>query len=469
MSHWQHLKYAAGISFILSFYAVAGLIVYYLGPALGLTLDQRIILIGLILLTWPFALLINHYRKKKQKAAEAAAEEAAPSSEQRQSRPSTRTYDELTEGAEETAAWLRHSKLGNKKGDAIYSLPWFLVAGPVASGKTSLLLSGELDFQTLPSQRHSDQKLIRPTRDCHWRVTDSAVLLDTAGRYQTEGAEQDEWAALIDTAKKYRKSRPLDGMVIAVNAAQIVSSADPDIEQQAKLMRARLDEVIQKIECRIPVYLVFTHMDLIEGFDEFFYSISRAERSQVWGATIPLEHSQNAHARFDVEFDQLSAALMRRRLARLAESKDPGEQLSIFDFPLHFAETRRKLGLFASSLFRPNPFSEKPLLRGFYFTSSATDSQRGEAKMASDGFFTEGLLKDVLMRDRNLAESFQESKKNPHRLRNILATAALALLFFITVGMIVSFISNRSLIAEANERGHRVDEIARANVNKDPA
>ncbi len=467
MSHWYQLKSAIGISFILSFYAAAGLIVYYLGPALGLTLDQRIILIGLILLTWPFALVINHYRRKRQKKLEAEAHEFAPDSEKQPS--PARSYDELNEGAEETAEWLRKSRLGEKRGDAVYSLPWFLVAGPPASGKTSLLLSGGLDFQTLPSQRHSDQKLIRPTRDCQWRVTDSCVLLDTAGRYQTEGADQDEWSALIEVAKKYRKSRPLDGVLIAVNAAQVISSADTVIEQQAKLMRSRLDEVTERIGCKVPIYLVFTHLDLIEGFDEFFYVLNRAERSQVWGATIPLEKSQNAHALFDVEFDHLSNALVRHRLMRLAASKDSAEQLSIFDFPLHFSETRRKLGLFTSSLFRPNPFSEKPLLRGFYFTSSATEGDRGEAKTASEGFFTERFFKDVLLRDKSLAESFQASKKNPHRLRNILAAAALALLFFVAVGMIVSFVSNRALIAEANERGHRVDEIARANVNKDPA
>jgi type VI secretion system protein ImpL len=91
--------------------------------------------------------------------------------------------------------------------EAIYKLPWFLIAGPPKSGKTSILLSSGLDYQALPSQRHSDSNLILPTRDCTWRVTDSTVNIDTAGRYQTEGPDADEWSALIETVKKYRKNR----------------------------------------------------------------------------------------------------------------------------------------------------------------------------------------------------------------------------------------------------------------------
>jgi type VI secretion system protein ImpL len=87
-----------------------------------------------------------------------------------------------------------------------------MVTGPPSSGKTSLVLTSGLAFNALPSQRRSDQNLLRPTVSCEWRVTDDCVLLDTAGRYQLEGPDQSEWRALIDVLKKYRQQRPLDGM-----------------------------------------------------------------------------------------------------------------------------------------------------------------------------------------------------------------------------------------------------------------
>ncbi|HYP28094.1 MAG TPA: type VI secretion system membrane subunit TssM [Blastocatellia bacterium] len=489
-SRWTDLRYALGLSFYLTLYSSASMIVYYFGPYLGLTgYAERFILIGLILLTWPFAILIGYFRKRKekreQKALEAADASSSPKAARAELSAPARTYEELTRSAEEAVQWLRSTKLAAaKNSDAVYSLPWFLVSGLPESGKTSLLLSAGLDFQALPSQRRADQNIVRPTRDCEWRVTDSSVLIDTAGRYQTEGPDQDEWSALIELLKKHRKNRPLDGMVIAVSAVRVLSFSEPEIEQQAKTLRARLDEVIRRAQNRFPVYLVFTHLDKIKGFEDFFRPFTRAERAQVWGATIPLDQSQNAHALFDVEFDYLYDALMRRRLVRLGAPARADEQLRVFDFPLFFGETRRKLGLFASALFRPNPFSEKPLMRGFYFTgtpsngkpsagapsragASEPDGEAEQVQTAGEGYFTEHFFKDVLMRDKDLAASFQTAEQNPHRLRNILLGVGAALLLTLSIGMIVSFVGNKILIRDAVARASEVERIKTADIGKD--
>jgi type VI secretion system protein ImpL len=498
-SHKEQLKQAMHITLYVSLYSIACAMVFFLGPLIGITLPYQIVLVLLILLTWPFAIAVNHSRNRR-------APQKTPGGKAAGKRPNSgaplRAYDELTRGAEEAVQWLRGSRLAtSKSGDAIYKLPWFLFAGSPNSGKTSLLLSAGLDFQALPSQRQTDLNLIRPTPDAVWRVTNSTINIDTAGRYQSEGADGDEWAALVETVKKHRRERPLDGFVVAVDAARLFVCKDTEIEQQAKILRARLDEVIQRTELRFPVYLVFTHMDWLEGFEDFFKPFEAAERAQVWGATIPLEKSANAHALFDVEFDHLYDALMRRRLVRLGLPAPAREQLRIFNFPLAFAETRRKLGLFTSSLFRPNPFRENPLLRGFYLTSSAagsskakikapsaavkaavttaslvktavltaekTDEKTDEVKAAGQGYFTERLFKDVLLRDKELAESFLLNRRKPLPLPAICAGAAGVLCFLLFVGVIVSYFSNRKLLGEARELGLRLEEINRQDGAKD--
>jgi len=494
-SHKDQIRHALNITMYVSLYTVACLLIFFLGSWVGIALPYQIALVALILLTWPFAIAINHYRKKKERQKSGNA--AAKSSRSDGLTAPVRSSDELTRGAEEVVQWLDSTKLAAAKtSDAIYKLPWFVIAGPSSSGKTSLLLSSRLDFQALPSQRRADLNLIRPTRDCVWRVTDSAINIDTAGRYQSEGPDGEEWSSLLETIKKHRRNRPIDGLVISVDAARVLNCNDAEIEQQAKILRARLDEAIGRTQARFPVYLVFTHLDSIEGFEDFFSPFSAEDRSQVWGATIPLEQSQNAHALFDVEFDHLYDALMRRRLVRLGVPAPPAEQLRVFNFPLSFGESRRKLGLFTSALFRPNPFSENPLLRGFYFSSSATggrskartqsvvakpsvttatlvkpepEEEVEEAKAAGQGYFTERLFKDVLHRDRDLAQSFLLNRKKPLPVRNILAAAAGAILFLFTVGVVVSYFSNGSFIDDARERGLRVEEINRIDNSKDQA
>ncbi len=394
-----------------------------------------------------------------------------------------RTSEEVTRDAEEAVQWLRSSRLGDSNArDAVYGLPWYLVAGPPASGKTSLILASGLSFQTLPSQRSAEQNMVRPTQHCEWRVTDSAVLLDTTGRYQTEGPQRDEWAGLVETIKKHRKDRPFDGMLVIADAEKILRSSEAEIEQQAKVMRARLDDLMQRARARFPVYLIFTHADVIEGFREFFTSKSGDGRSQVWGTTIPLNKSQNAHALFDVEFDLLYDSLMKKRLRRLGVHAPPAEQLRVFNFPHNFAEARSRLGLFTSFLFRPNPFSESPLLRGFYFSANVAGAGGGRAAAVEPdgdgdergahavgrGYFTEKFFREVILQDKDLAASFQAYQKRPPRLRNILLIFGAILLTIFLALSVVSYLGNRKLIADATERGTRVDEITRADVGHDP-
>ncbi|MFX5726675.1 type VI secretion protein IcmF/TssM N-terminal domain-containing protein, partial [Acinetobacter baumannii] len=62
----------------------------------------------------------------------------------------------------------------------------------------------------------------------------------------------------------------------------------------------------------------------------------------VWGATIPLEKSEQAHTLFDEEFNLLQNSIMKRRLMRLSAPFPPVRQLKIFNFPLHFGSARKK-------------------------------------------------------------------------------------------------------------------------------
>src|SRR5689334_2566909 len=251
----QHLRRVLQITLYVLLYSIVCLMVLFLGSLLRITLPYQIVLVVLILLTLPFAMAVNHYRNRQ--TASKAANRPAKSGKSASVSAPVRVYDELTRGAEEVVQWLRSTKLAaSKSGDAIYKLPWFLVAGSAKSGKTSLLLSAELDFQALPSQRQTDLNLIRPTPDLVWRVTNSTINIDTAGRYQSEDADGDECSSLIETVKKHRRERPLDGFVVAVDAARVFTCKDTEVEQKAKILRARLDEVIQRTQVRFPVYLV---------------------------------------------------------------------------------------------------------------------------------------------------------------------------------------------------------------------
>ena len=462
----------------MSFYGIVGLIVYML-PTTTVGNPTKIVIIALVLLTIPFALLIGFLgarrSKKKAEKAEAAAatspeaqaSETAPSNggPQKLAAPSG-NYADLSGGAEEVAQFLKSSNLGVGK-DAIYALPWYLVAGVPKSGKSSLVVSSNLNFQTLPSQRQSEQKLIRPTRGVDWRVTSDAVFVDTAGRYQTEGVDSDEWGALLETVKKYRPNRPIDGFLLVVDVGRVIQANERDAEEMAKVLRSRLDEATQRLKTRFPVYVVFTNADAIEGFRDSFSSSKGEDKSLVWGSTIPLEKSDNAQALFDGEFEVLHNSVMKRRLLRLSAPFPAVRQLRIFNFPLHFGSARRKLGAFISTLFRPNPFSESPFLRGFYFTAAPAGKSSSNGPQAVGGsYFTERFFRDVVLRDKDLVKTFIAQRKRAPIFGWFLTILVAFITIFLLAMSGISLASNRAMLNEAKDKGEKVLTIVRSDAGK---
>jgi type VI secretion system protein ImpL len=464
----SQLKTAVMISSLVGVYGISVLIIWLLGPSIGFGTLGQIALSALVLITLPIAFVINYYRKRRKNQS---AEHQNPKSPQRATQLSapTGTYEEITRGAEEVVQWLQATKLNGKRtGDTVFALPWFMISGPPASGKTSLLLSSGLDFHSLPSQRAADQNLIRPTRNSEWRMTDSAVFIDTAGRYQSDGRERDEWAALLETIKRHRKARPLDGYVIAINAAAILGLNDIQVEQHAKIMRARLDEAAQRLQTRFPVYLVFTHVDAIEGFADFFRAFTSAERQQVWGVTILLAQQKNANSVFDQEFDQLYARLMRRRALHLStRASSSSEQLRILKYPGRFRRARKRLGHFTTALFRPNPFSESPLFRGFYFVSNGEVAVGGR-HLQGEEYFTHNFFKDVLLRDKDIVAASRVQAQTPWLKRVAVTTCAAAVVLAIFSGMVTSFFRNRQLIANARAVGQELMKLRQETSRKTP-
>jgi type VI secretion system protein ImpL len=473
--HTDQLKYAFGLGGMLSFYGIVSVVIYML--PIDIYAWQRIAIIVFVLLTLPFALLIMFIMarraKKKRQREEAAPVQAAEStpSENAPQKLTTPTgnFGDLNSSFEEAVQFLKTSNLGQSGKDAVYSLPWYIVAGTPRSGKSSLVMGSNLNFQTLPSQRQSEQKVLRPTANIDWRVTSDAVFVDTAGRYQTEGVDGEEWASLLETVKKYRSNRPLDGFLLVVDAEKILKADERQAEEMAKVLRARLDEAVQRLKVKFPVYLVFTHADSIEGFRDSFSASKNEDKTLVWGATIPLEKSENAQALFDGEYEVLQNSIMKRRIARLSAPFPPVRQLRIFNFPLHFGSGRRKFGAFVNALFRPNPFSENPFLRGFYFTAAPVGKAASNAPQAAGpSYFTERFFRDVILRDKDLAKTFQAQRQKAP-IFGWFMTLLLGLIVFALLAMSgFSLYNNKQMLNDAEIKGEKLLTIAKADAGKNP-
>ena len=367
-------------------------------------------------------------------------------------------------------AALKKSKLAVASGGgALYSLPWYMIVGPPGAGKTTALRHSGLVFPTLdPSQ--GGIKGLGGTRNCDWWFTNEAVLLDTAGRYATDEDDHDEWFAFLDMLKKHRSKAPINGMLVAISVTDLAGQSEEQIEQVAQILRSRIDEVIARLQMVVPVYVMFTKVDLIAGFVEYWEDLRKSERAQIWGASFELARPAdfNPAKAFAEEFDLLTDKVHARAIARMRTTRRADARNKVLQFPLEFASIKDDLCLFLGTLFQKNAYQETPLLRGAYFTSGTQEGrpldrvmagmarafglgfdQEGPAAPAVDpkSYFLTEMFQKVVFPDQLLAVRTAVEARRRVLLQAAIGGGALILATGIAIPGLIGYLNNRKLVS----------------------
>ncbi|MEO0444129.1 MAG: type VI secretion system membrane subunit TssM, partial [Pseudomonadota bacterium] len=283
---------------------------------------------------------------------------------------------------------IKFTSKGRKKG--LYELPWYIIIGPPGAGKTTALINSSLDFPLAEKFGKVALQGVGGTRNCDWWFTNEAVLVDTAGRYTTQSShrvvDSSAWEGFLNLLKRHRRRRPINGVVVAVSVLDLLTQTEEERLQNAKLIRQRLDELMDKLQVRFPVYLILTKSDLMAGFTEFFEDLGRDEREQVWGISLPNAPQASQSPDFDYlsqEYDKLSTHIHERVLWRLHQERDPQRRGAIHGFPLQFESLRKIVEGFVQQTFIKNRYQFQPYLRGLYFTSGLQDGNPIDRLMTS--------------------------------------------------------------------------------------
>jgi type VI secretion system protein ImpL len=460
--------------------------IWFGAPLVGIkSVFWRIVII-LALIIPPILLIIYNFLKAR-KASSGLEKEIKDQGKVQQEtvRPDRRgEIQELNDTFSQAIVALKKSKLGGRRGTALYALPWYMIIGPPAVGKSTALLRSGLKFPFSTSDRGSI-KGVGGTRNCDWWFADQAILLDTAGRYTSEDEDQEEWVAFLRMLKKYRKQRPLNGLLVAASVDDLLTTRPEELEEMATKIRARVDQVINELDLSLPVYILITKCDLFSGFVQFFGNMKKSMRSNVFGFTVPLTDAKtDIEQLFSSEFDLLSARLRERSLSRLASAKS-ALRGDVYKFPLEFAAARDRLTSFVSQLMMSNPYVEMPRLRGVYFCSGTQEGRPLESvmgmmsqalglqgiesqglaqKTTKKSYFLRNVFTKVIFPDQEIAGT---TAKGQARRRRV-GLAGLAAAFLISAGTVgvaaVTYSNNSSLISETVE----VSKSSRITTPEDP-
>jgi type VI secretion system protein ImpL len=364
---------------------------------------------------------------------------------------------------------LKRTKLGGRGGKAaLYALPWYVVVGPPAAGKTTALKESGLSFASA-APNAPKIKGTAGTKNCDWWFSREAILLDTAGRFATDDDDRDEWTAFLATIKRFRPERPLDGMIVAISAAELAGASEAQIDELAEKLRTRVDEVASQLEMVVPIYVMLTKVDLVAGFVEFWGDLGKQQRAQAWGTTFTLddERLEEPAALCEAEFDLLMKTLHAHMIERLAREPMPEVRTRVLQFPLEFKALRSPLAHFIEQLCLANPYQETPWLRGFYFTSGTqlgrpmdrvlSNMARGfdlglapapdrHGASQSISYFVTDLFRSIIFPDRDLA--MRSSSRVRRHLQKQIAYAAIALVttMMLVLPAIVSYFNDVDLV-----------------------
>lgn len=482
---------------------LVGLIIWFVGPLvfiqpyqpLGSPAVRAWVIAGIFLL-WILRLALKLWRARRMndRLMAGLAKLTSPRPEEGVRGPAEEEVSELESRFQEAISTLSKTRFGQTEGGLfgrwskryIYQLPWYLIIGSPGSGKTTALVNSGLTF---PLAEQFGKKSIRGvggTRNCDWWFTDQAVLLDTAGRYTTQesDAAQDKaaWQGFMQLLRRFRGRQPVNGVIVTLSVQELLSSSDAEREQLAHLIGLRLGELCEELAIRFPVYVLVTKTDLLAGFNEFFGSMTREERMQVWGFTYPYEEQSHAlkdkdrpakepNALYGSEFDALIAQINRLLPQRLMGETDLGRRSLLYALPQQFTGLRDVVRDTIDAAFSASRFKEKPVLRGVYFTSGtqegmpfdrvmsalsrrfAVRTSAGIDNNANQGrsYFLETLFKEVIFNESGLTGRNAKKERQLRLLQAGGLGALLLSLIGITAAWAISYDNNERYLAEVRD------------------
>ena len=262
---------------------------------------------------------------------------------------------------------LRRSHL-KKNGNPLYVLPWYLVIGESGSGKTTSLNSARLATPFVDLGKTAG---ISGTQNCEWWFLEQAIVIDTAGRYciPVNGEpDSQEWQNFLSLLVKYRKKEPLNGLIVTIAADKLLNAGQHAIEDEGRMMRRRIDELMRVLRVKFPVYVLVTKCDLIQGINRFCEQLPVESLTQPMGM-INQNLSADTPAFLENTIQTVSKRLRNMRMLILhhldAKYVDP----PLFFFPEEFDDIKQGLSTFVKTTFGVNPYQETPVLRGLFFSS----------------------------------------------------------------------------------------------------
>ncbi|HTB72072.1 MAG TPA: type VI secretion protein IcmF/TssM N-terminal domain-containing protein, partial [Polyangiaceae bacterium] len=335
-------------------------------------------------------------------------------------------------------------------GTAARKLPWYLAIGAPGSGRTTLFERLGLSLVPVFEPGSQGRPSERAPAACDLWCSQDAVVVDVKAPTGDDDETRDLWLLVLDEVRRWRSRRPVEGVLATVSVPQL-AAGDADSRRLPASLRVRIDDVLDRFDLIVPVYVVVTMADRIPGFAEFWSGFSKPDDS-TWGASFD---SDDDHVLYEAagavgkELEVLAQALHARLIERLPSEVEPTRRVRVLRFPSEFRALAAPTAAAVGDLCRSGPAPERFVLRGVYFVSAGASA----GPSGGGALFLTDFFRSVVLPDRNLAKPAARAVRNRGRRELRTSLVALGVVAVILGPAIASYLRNVDLAAAVRAAG----------------
>jgi type VI secretion system protein ImpL len=301
-----------------------------------------------------------------------------------------------------------------------YRSSWILLLGLPGDGKSSLAASIPETLLRGPQRKdlRHETYLSGAVAHTQWHFLEQGVLIDPeqslVGTAGDAGADA-RWRTMLGDLESLRPDRAVDGLLWTISAARLLAADEAELQVLARQVLLRINDVQEQFAYALPVYVVVTQCDAVQGFQPFWEAQDLALRREMVGWSSPTIDDNGLPSEWvDIAFSKLIEGLRALVLASATTHDEIADVDGFFLFPQYMKSLQAPLLRFLEVVFKPNMYETRAFCRGIYFTGATAAPAAGSP--SQDVAFLEGLLRDKVFAEQRLAQRTRKGLLARNRL-----------------------------------------------------
>ena len=268
--------------------------------------------------------------------------------------------------------------------------PWY-----VALGEDAAVQAWVKSLALKPKWQSVGGSTAAKAEDVNIRAMEQWVLFSVNSTFwqapPAQESERSSWQSFCHLLNRKRSFKSPQGLVVCVSINSLKNN--DGLSHFQSQLKSALNEAAEIYFGKIPVYLVITDLDQVDGFQAYSAKVRPEQKEQVFGFSHPFskKNQLNEAEALKAIHGQLEAKL----LSQLRHDEKKSENVDAFFFPQQLAAFYPAITELCEHITHASPNLHRLILRGVYFT--ALEERANSAKAGA--LFAKPILTEVLLKE----------------------------------------------------------------------